>query len=252
MTRILAGVVALAYVGLDAPAQEKDVHLRVREANRAFADGDYVAALEAYKAVGKTLPDSPEVAFNQGVAYYKMGDYTQARDALNRSLTTHDAKLEVKAKFNLGNIAYASARQKMSNPTEAIGLLKTAIGYYRDAVELDPEDEGARINIELAQRLIRELLDKLNEQRDERRSQEDEEQEPQEESQDQRQGGQGTGEQEAGAEQQQKQLQGQAEDSMTPQEAEQLLQAVRDEEQRRRKELARRRRLQRVPVERDW
>ena len=250
--RVLAGIAAVVYVGSVALAQEKDVHLLVTEANQAFADGDYVAALETYTAVGETLPESPELAYNQGVAYYKLGDYLRARDALNRSLLTRNVKLEAKIKFNLGNVAYASARQEMSNPTEAIGLLKTAIGRYRDAVELDPEDEGARINIELAQRLIRELLDKLTEQREERRPREDDEQEQQEDGQDQRHGGQGGGQQEAGAEQQQEQLQQQAGDRLTPQEAEQLLQAVRDKEQRRRKELARRRHLQRVPVTRDW
>ena len=223
-----------------------------QEANQAFADGNYVAALETYTAVGVTLPESPELAYNQGVAYYKLGDYAHARDALNRSLLTRDVTLEAKIKFNLGNVAYASARQEMSNPTEALGLLKTAIRFYRDAVELDPEDEGARINIELTQRLIRELLDKLTEQQEERRSREDDEQEQREDDQDQQPGGQGGGQHEAGAEQQQEQLQQQAGDHMTSQEAEQLLQAVRDKEQRRRKELARRRKLERVPVMRDW
>lgn len=249
--RVLAEIIAVAYVGSVVFAQEKDARLLVAEANQAFADGDYAAALETYKAVGETLPQSPELAYDQGVSYYKLGDYLRARDALNRSLLTRDVKLEAKIKFNLGNVAYASARQEMSNPTEALGLLKTAIACYRDAVELDAEDEGARINIELAQKLIRELLDKLTEQRKERQPREDDEQEQQGDGQDQPQGWQEGGQREAGGEQQE-QMQEQAGDRMTPQEAEQLLQAVRDNEQRRRKELARRRRLQRVPVMRDW
>ena len=126
--RILAGIAAVACIGSVAFAQEKDVHLLVTEANQAFANGDYVAALETYMAVGETLPESPELAYNQGVAYYKLGDYLRARGALNRSLLTRDVKLEAKIKFNLGNVAYATARQEMSNPTEALGPLKTASG----------------------------------------------------------------------------------------------------------------------------
>jgi Ca-activated chloride channel family protein len=252
LTRVLVGITVVAYIGSVALAQEKDVHLLVAEANQAFADGEYIAALETYTAVGETLPESPELAFNQGVTYYKLGDYFRAREALNRSLLTRDVKFEAKIKFNLGNVAYAAARREMSNPTEAIGLLKTAIACYRDALELESEDEGARMNIELAQRLIRRLLDKLTEQREERRLRDNDEGEQQEDGQDQRPGEQGGGQEQADAEQQQEPPREQAPDRMTPHEAEQLLQAVRDKEQRRRKELARRRHLHRLPVKKDW
>jgi len=247
----LAAIVAFVCISPVILAQEKDVHTLVAEANLALAEGDYATALDAYRAAEITCPASPELAYNLGVANYMLGDYAQAHDAFNQSLLTRDVGLEAKIKFNLGNVAYAAALKKMSSPPEALGLLKSAIAHYRDALELDSEDEDARVNIELAQRLIRDLLDKLKEQRKEGQQQED--QQKQQDDKDQQQGGQSGEQPEDGAEQQPEQPQSQAGDRMTPQEMERLLQAVRDKERQRQNERARRRqRVPPTPVAKDW
>jgi tetratricopeptide (TPR) repeat protein len=251
--RVLTGITAVACIGAAALAQEKNAHTLVAEANQASADGDYATALETYRAAELMLPESPELAYNQGVAVYMLGDHAQARDAFNRSLLTQDAGLEARIKFNLGNVAYALALEETSNPSEAINLLRSAIGHYRDAIEVDPEDEDARVNIELAERLIRHLLEKLRQQREEQRKQQDDQQEQQQDNQDERlQGDQQGGQQEAAAEPQEAQMRRQASDRMTAQEVERLLQAVRDKERQRRDELTRRRRARRTPVAKDW
>lgn len=254
MTRVLTGVAAIVCMGSTAYAQEKDVRTLVAAANQAFADGDYTTALETYRAAELMLPQSPELAYNQGVASYRLGDYARARDAFNRSLSAQDVGLEARIKFNLGNTAYASALQKRSNPPEAIDLVKTAMVHYRDAIELDWADEDARTNIELAQRLLRDLLETLNQQREEGRQLQGEQPEPEQDDHDQQQGGDQPGErQEAGTgQQQQEPPREQADDRMTLQEVERLLQAVRDRDGQRRNELARRRRAGRVPVAKDW
>jgi len=253
MKRILMWVVAGACIGPVAYPQEMDVHILVAEANQAFADGEYAAALEAYSAMELKLPQSPELAYNRGAASYMLGDYAQARDAFNRSLLTRDVGLEAKIKFNLGDVAFASARKKMSNPPEAINLLKSAIVHWRDAVELDPEDDDARINIELAERQIRDLVEKLKQRREERRQGQENQQEPEKDNREQQQGGERGGEQKAGTEKrQQEQTQGQTDEGLTQREVEQLLQAVRDKEQQRRNELEQRRRVGRTPVAKDW
>lgn len=250
----LTGVAAVVCIGSVAYAQETDVHALVVEANRAFANGDYAAALEMYRTAQMMMPRAPELAYNQGVAAYMLGDYAQARDSLNRSLSTRNLELEAKIKFNLGNVAYASALKRVSSPPEAIGFLKSAIAHYRDAFELDSEDDDARINIELAQRLIRNLLEELNQQRKERRQQQDDQQEQQQHDQKQRQqGGQQRGQQEVGGGRQGREQLGEpANGLMTRQEVERLLQAARDRERQRRNELAGRRRVGRIPVAKDW
>ncbi len=279
-------LIVVACVFAPASAQEEDARALVSRANAAFAGENYQAALDAYREAEVTHPESPELAYNQGVAQFKLGDYDAAKDAFSRALRTRDLALEAKIKFNLGDVAYASALEKMSNPQEAIDLLKAAMGRYRDAIALDPEDEDARTNIEMSQLLIKDLLDKLKKEQEEQQQgqqnqQGEQDQEKQnQEKQDQQEGDQQDqqdgdpdqkGEQQKDEEQkqngdqqqQQQQLEQQEQEpgdeqqqkagkEMTEEEADRLLQAVRDKERQRRDEKARRVRARRVPVLKDW
>ncbi len=259
MMRFLAATMTFVFIGTTALAQQKDAHALVAEGNQAFADGDHTTARECYRSAAEVLPRSPEVVYNVGVTSYMLGDYVGARDALNRSLLTRDPALEAKIKFNLGNIACALASKNMSNPPEAIELLKTGMGHYRDALELDPDDEDARINIELAQLFIKKLLDKLKQQQKEQqrqrrqqRDQQDQGEDEQEQQQSRPQGDQQDEEQPSDDEPAQERPQEGAGEALTTEEAERLLQAVRDKERIRREQLARRRHSRRLPVLRDW
>ena len=262
-------------------AQVEDAQTLVERANGLFADGEYASALEAYKEAEVLQPESPELAYNQGAAYYKLGDYSSAGDAFNRALLTRDLGLEAKIKYNLGDVAYASALEKQSDLQEAIDLLKKAIGRYRDAIELDAQDTDARANIETAQLLIKDMLDKLKQQQEQQEQdqqqqsdqqqdqqsqgeqqdqQKDDQQDQQEgeQSQEQQENGDQQDQQQAGEESSEQQQQPEAQqqphqgDEMTRDEAERVLQAVRDKERKRRDERARRQRQRRIPVLKDW
>lgn len=275
-----------------ASAQEKNAHELVTEANARLTAGEFDKALESYKAAEVTMPESPELAYNQGIAYYRLRDFSKAHDAFNRALLTRDRGLEEKIKYNLGNVAYAGAMEKTSaDLQQAIDSLKTAIGHFRDALEIDPTDEDAKANIQMAQVLIKDLLDKLKKQQEEQKQKQDQNKDQQQEQKDQqeqqgdqqkdqqeKQDDQEKKDQQKGGEQDQKQdqkqdqqqqqqggeqkdeqsqeqqAQAQPKDAreMTPEESERMLQAVRDKERQRRDELAKRRRVQRVPVNKDW
>ncbi len=261
--RAMALVVVFAGSVCPGEAWADEGHALAAEGNQAFAVGDYTTARECYHAAAEVLPRSPEAVYNVGVASYMLGDYARARDALNRALVTRDPAFEAKIKFNLGNVACASASKIASNPPEAIELLKIGMGHYRDALELDPDDEDARINIELAQLFIKKLLDKLQQQRKEQQRQrqqqreqqdqgEDEQQQQNRPQGDQQEDGQQDEKQQSDDEPVQEQPQEGAGEALTTEEAERLLQAVRDKERIRREQLARRRHSRRLPVLRDW
>lgn len=278
----MAGVCCLASVAM---GEEPDARTLVERANQAYADQDYATALEGYRQAEVTLPESPELAYNRGLAHYKLGEFGEARDYFNRALRTRDLELEAKTKFNLGNVAYASALEKLSDLQEAIDLLKTAIGQYRDTLELTPDDEDAKENIETAHLLIKDLLDKLKKQQEEKQKEQqqegdqDQEQQNQEQQQDGEQqnqdqdGSQQDGQESQEDKQSEQEQNGQQEQSqddeaqqdqkgqgqqqqeareMTGEEAERLLQSVRDRERQRREDRARRARAQWVPVLKDW
>ncbi len=274
-------VIAVMALAPFAFGDEPSPRQLVAKANQAFADGNFEAALEGYNKADVYMPESPEVAYNQALAHYKLGDYVAARIHFNRALATRDLELEADVKYNLGNVAYASALEKLSSPQEAIDLLKKGIGHYRDALELDPDDQDAKANIQAAQLLIKDLLDKLKQQQEQQQQQQgdqnnqnQQQQDQQQQEQQQQQGQQGDQQQQQdpgqGQEQQQDQQQqesGQQDAKqqqsdqqqqqvearkMTQEEAERLLQAVRDKEMRRREERARRMQARRSPVVKDW
>ncbi len=283
-------VVILAMVAM-VRGEQRSARGWVAQANEAYRAGQFEEALRAYNEAEVDLPESPEVAYNQGLAKFKLGDFAGARNAFMRALGTRDIDLEAGAKYNLGNVAYASALEKMSDLQEAVELLKQSIGHYRDALEIAPSDEDARANIELAQLLIKDLLDKLKKEQEQQQQENQDQQENQEQQQDQQEQGDqqeddGEGDQEEkqqqeqqegeeqqqGSQDQQQQSEGDVDQQdepsgeedqpapaeidqqreMSPEEAERLLQAVRDKERQRRDEKAQRVRARRGRVVKDW
>ncbi len=261
----------------------------VKEGNRALAEGRFDDALEAYRRADLELPQSPEVSFNRGVALYRKGEFDKAQQSFGDALRTRDPKLEASAKFNLGNCAYSIALTKLTDLPGAIEELRKAIAFWRDALELDRSDVAARQNIETAQLLMKDLLDKEKKRREEeqKRQQEqnqdnqttqpDQQQSEQQQDREQKQGDRQQEQQQPDEQQQpqqdQKQRDGkqdqkkqedqrkqsspqerQEQREMSRQDAERMLQAIRDKEQARRDDRRRREVLYggRVPVERDW
>jgi Ca-activated chloride channel family protein len=89
-------------------------------------------------------------------------------------------KLESRTKYNLGNVKYQQALQAMSNPQDAIPHVQSAMTYYRDSLDVDGQQPEARYNLELAHRLLRQLQ---QQQQDQSQNPDD----PKQASQDQRQ-----------------------------------------------------------------
>ncbi len=313
--RIGLVIIINAALACAAAAQDVSPQELVRQANEQLRSGQYDEAIEKYKQAAELLPDVAEIAYNRAIGHYRNGDFDNATEQFITSLKTRDPELEAKAKFNLGNCAYAAALAKKDNIPEAVEHLKSAILHYKDAIESNPQDKDARINIEMAQLLMKDLLDKQKQQQeeqqdedqnqDEQKDQEeqDENQDPQQDQegedqqqeqasdqQDQEQSGdqeqqqdgedqqqqneqqqgqqqqdeQEQGQPQAGEGQQQEQQQTQAaeeqqqqgkkgqERKMTREEAQRLLQMIRDKEMQRRRNLARRARTKHAPVDKDW
>lgn len=314
-------VVALS-LATAAIAADREASRLVAEANAAMASGRIDEALELYDRAASKAPDSPELAYNRGVAFYRKGDRAKAAEQFLKALASRDLQLEAKAKFNLGNCAYADALDKQGDVKAALEQLKLAISYYKDAIAADPADLDAKVNMETAQLFMKHLLDQEKNKQEEQQKneqnqspqsqpesqpasqpesqpeqpqsqpasqpesneqkqqdgqkQEGEDQEGhQQESAEQQDSQQGEKQEQKGEDgegkkleaQEQKGGQGQKDDQakkddgsdksmlmieMTPEQAERLLQKIRDRERQRREALLRMRQLQQVPVDKDW
>lgn len=264
--------------------------------------------MELYDKAAARVQNSPEIAYNQGVVYYRGNDFEKAAERFTKALSTSDSTLDAKARFNLGNCAYASALQVRDRPAEAIEKLKRASDFFQDVLQILPDDRDARGNLERAQLLIKQLkeeekkppesqpqsqpesqpssqptsrpesqpqpqpssrpesqpspADRKNGQQGQDKQEENKEgQEQQGEQQDaqQKDAGQTDAQQAQGEkrdDEEDKQDQDQAvpatQQAMSKEEAQRLLQLIRDKQRQRMEELERRSRAPMPPVDKDW
>jgi tetratricopeptide (TPR) repeat protein len=129
----------------------------VQQGNALYQNGKYAEAAEQYGSASQVLPDAAEIHFNQGNAAYKQQDYGKAREHYMQALRSTDRTLEGKVKYNLGNVEYQQALQNLQQPQAAMPHLRSAMTYYRDSLDVDPQQQDARYNLELSHLLLHKL-----------------------------------------------------------------------------------------------
>lgn len=102
----------------------------------AYGAGRYGEALGAFLAARVWQPDSPEILYDIGAAYYRQGNFEAARDAFARAGQAVSPALRAKALYNQGNAAYR------------LGDADAAGRLYEAALAVDPADADARANLE--------------------------------------------------------------------------------------------------------
>ncbi len=287
MKTILTAIVCAVLLSDGQSAREL-----IDAAQQAMTTERFQDALDLYGQAGALMPDAAEIPYNMGVAAYRAGELERASALFDRArMLASVPSMQARSAYNLGTTSAqqavqsrtddpAVAKAQMEDATES---LKTALDRFRDAIAMNPDDEDARANGELAWRWLQQLeqlQDQMQQQGDQQdpdgeqkdSEQEDQEQQGQQQEQDQDQQQQSGGpeqdqeeqqeqepsasdEQQKDQDQEQQQSPGQPspdERPMSREEAERLLQSVRDKEARRREELARREARGRHPVDKDW
>jgi tetratricopeptide (TPR) repeat protein len=138
-----------------------DGYRAVEEGNALYQTGQYEAALGEYAIAAQLLPHVAEIALNQGNAWYRRFDYDQALDRYLEALDTPDSYVASRVKYNLGVVKYRQALDAMQTFQDARTEARSAIEYYRDSLRLDRNLKDARYNLELAYQ----LLQRIDEQR---------------------------------------------------------------------------------------
>ena len=231
-------VCALVIAGTPAVLFAESFEEFVRMGNEAYQRGDYQEALDFYQKAEIEKPQSPGNEYNKAGARVKLGDFERALEGYQKSLLSDNVSWVRDAHFNMGNLAYIQDDYK------------SAIEQYQQAVELDPTDLDAKYNLELARKKLKERMKpQENENKDkEEKEQEQQENQDQEENQDQQEreqkdrGGDEENEEEKNQQQDQSQdsttsdsirnQQNQQPDpqKMSQEDAERLLNSLKDEE----------------------
>lgn len=103
--------------------------------------------------------------YNDGVEALAQGDWQTAQTELlaARDGAGPDPELRYRAAFDLGMAHVAQADSlEVAEPKQALEALETAASWFRDAVRLRPDDEDARVNLELILRRSRIIADRVS------------------------------------------------------------------------------------------
>ena len=188
-----------------------------RKANEAFKNGDYELAVQLYRQAIDQNPDNSRLYFNLGNALAKAGNTEEAMEFYEqfKSMT------EVNDQQSLADYNKGKLLSEQENFDEAIS-------HFREALRKNPDDEDARFNYELAQRMKQQQEQQQQEQQQDSQSDQDDsegEEEEQEQENDQNQQ-QNPNQQPQNQDQPQDQEQRPEPSNMSEEEAENILDAL--------------------------
>lgn len=224
---MLTLILSLLLIGTSVIAEEFSEI--VRQGNEAFSNQQYDLALEKYQIAETERPESAELDYNMAGVLYQQGKYEEAVEKFNRALNSQEIALETKAHYNLGNTYYR------------MGDFPNAIKSFENALTNDPNDVNAKYNLELSRKMLKEQMkpeeqEQQDQQQQEQQEQEQQEQEQQDQEQDEQQDEQEQKQEESGdqdkKDQKPKDQQGQQqqEKPMSKEDAERILNALKDDE----------------------
>lgn len=136
---------AVAVLALLAPLLTAFEPLRSRNkeielGNGAMHAGKAEEALKHYDAAVAKLPGDPGAHFDRGTALYALSRFDEAGQEFLRATEAKDGVLKASAFYNLGNAFFKKDK------------FKEAVEAYKRALALDPRDQRAKWNLEIALR----------------------------------------------------------------------------------------------------
>jgi len=150
-----------------------------RKANEAFKNGDYELAVQLYRQAIDQNPDNSRLYFNLGNALAEAGYTDEAMEVYNQFRNmTEESNQQALADYNRGKLL-----SEQENFDEALS-------HFREALRKNPNDEDARFNYELAQRMKQQQEQQQQQQQQDSQSDQDDsdgEEEEQENDQNQQQ-----------------------------------------------------------------
>jgi tetratricopeptide (TPR) repeat protein len=145
----------------------------VSEGNALYAQGQYDKAVGLYDQALTENPKLDQARFNKADAYFRMDDLAKAMDLYSEvSAQSKDMDLVKKAKYNLGNVHFQRGlKQRDSDLQKALEDLRTSITCWRAVLDLDPANENAKRNKEVAGLIIKDILDEIKKKQEQQKQQ---------------------------------------------------------------------------------
>ena len=103
-----------------------------------YKNKKYEEAKSYYEQVLAKKENNAAASLGLGASQYQLGDIPNAAKSFEEALKSEDINIQDRAYYNLGNSLYS--QQKMEE----------SIAFYRKALELNPNNDDAKFNYELA------------------------------------------------------------------------------------------------------
>lgn len=154
-----------------APAHGESLYGTMKKGAAHYEQGRYDEALKSFVDAQIESPENPQVKYNIAGTQYQMKNYEEAvKSYQDVAATARDVRLEEQSLYNIGNCLY---RQ---------GKLEESLEYYKKALDLDPNDQDAKYNLEFVREEIKKRLNQAK-QREQQQKNKQEEQDKQEQQQ---------------------------------------------------------------------
>jgi len=141
----------------------------IKKGNSFYKKGKYNEAMDFYAKARISLPTEVGLNYNIGNIHYKKGEYDKAVEAYQKAVESKDETLREMAYYNIGNCYFQ--KEDFLN----------AIEFYKKALNLNPKDEDAKINLELARKKLKDQAKKEKQEQNEKQMQKKEEKQMSEE-----------------------------------------------------------------------
>lgn len=200
----------------------------ITEGNALYNQSRFVPALKKYEEALKDNPNSAVARYNLGLTEIMMTsqakDSVQAKELMRKGSSSlqqvarmgrDKPQLAAKANYNLGNISFLTEDYS------------SALGYYKEALRLNPEDNAARRNLRITQL---KLQNQQNQQNQDQQKEDQDQQDNQDKNQEQQNQDQQQDNQEQNQDNNQDQQQQNQQPDINEQTAEQILKAMENKE----------------------
>jgi Ca-activated chloride channel family protein len=124
-----------------------------------YRNGKYDEAYKNFEEDLQSHPDSSQkerIEFDAGAAAYKLRDYNKALQSFSNALLSPDKKLQENTHFNLGRTLEDRADMDQTNET-TLKDLTDAAAHYESTLQLNPDNEAAKVNLEEVEKKIERL-----------------------------------------------------------------------------------------------
>jgi Ca-activated chloride channel family protein len=145
----------LAIMACQVPILAQQENKMIRQGNKHYNEGQYKDAEIDYIKSMQSRKPSYKGVYNLGDALYMQKNYPQATAAFDslRALGL-DKRTESKAYYNLGNSLLKLAQDSANLASKA---LPASVSAYKNSLKINPGDSDAKYNLAYAQKLIKKM-----------------------------------------------------------------------------------------------